>query len=487
MNTKTLKGILLYSLIIIAVVLLVFGIMILLMFIFPNLKLFGYGMISKNQTITNTNIISTSGVVENYNLAVNAGNFDLSIIGTEDDKISYKVIDHCFGASNVFKSNVKESAQSNGYSLTLTEPNGIILYKNSSFTVYVPKNLIYNLTVKTDGGNINVTNITVDNLNVTTGNGNFYLKEKDITSLTLSSLYIQTNSGAFNFKDYANVEVIDELIINSNKGNFLFNNLTADVKINSKDVYFEAINVTTCSKGFEANIKNIVLKISNALTSTSQNSILTSSCLINIANLTGTTSIKSSNGDITFGIINSECVIYSSEGNVKIDKAKEYIKVESKYADITVKEFEKNAYFINSNGKITAKSTSLDTFDNTIIRTGAGNVTFETAIAPFNIKCTGTSSVNLTINKFYYGESASDAKQYVLEVENGNALVKIDSNSFFKYIAKGDIDNTHGNSILTPHETAVVYPPNTTLPDGISEEMLSLLKVIGGKLEFKYA
>ena len=457
------------------------------MFIFPNLKLFGYGMISKNQTITNTNIISTSGITENYNLAVNAGNFELSIVGTDDENISYKVIDHCLGASNVFKSSVKEANQENGYSLSLTEPNGVIFYKNSSFTVYVPKNLTYNLTVKTSNGNIKVSDIAIENLNVTTGNGNFYLKETGVSTLTLNSLYVQTNSGAFNFKEYTNTEIIDGLIINSNKGNFLFNNLYADVKINSQDVYFEAINVTTNSNGFEANVKNIVLKISNALTSSSQNSILTSSSYINIANITGTTSIKSSNGDINLGIIYSECVIYSSEGNVKVDRAKEYIKVESKFADILVKEFEKNAYFINSNGKTTAKSTSLDASDNTVIRTGAGDVTLETALAPFNIKCTGTSSVTLIINKFYYGESAADAKQYVLEVESGNALVKIDSNSFFKYIAKGNIDNTKGNSVLTPHETAVVYPPNTALPDGIDEDMLSLLKVIGGKLEFKYA
>ncbi len=485
MNTKTLKGILLYSLIIILVVAVVFVLVVAIMFIFPNLKLFGYGMIIRNEKIANDNFVAISDSSLPYNLAINVDNFSLTVNGVDTDKISYVIQDSAFGASKVSNASVVGEKDTNYSAITLIEPVGVVSYKNCAITVNVPKNLTYNLSVKSSNANISINELKLNDLNVTTTNGNFYISQSETDELNLNSLFITTSTGNFDFRSkYNTVNVSNGTQINSNKGNFFFNTLNSDISINSKDIYFEASYLYTKQNGFEANVKNIVLKITKLLDSnSSQNSILTSSASIEIDEVKGTTSIKSSNGKIRFGKIHDNCIIDSLEGDVSINEALKYIKVKTSNANINVNLFYGIGNFeTTKSGNITCNSVSKNANDFTTITTNSGNITFTTSIAPFRIKSTSNSSISVSLKDLYYASNDEDVKTYEIDAENSILSVNITNMKHYMCMAKGEINSSSGDIRIAPSETPQLYPKTGT--PSVPESRLPILKVIGKEIFF---
>ena len=510
LNTKTLKGILLYSLILIGSALAVFAAIIIIMFIFPNLKLFGYGMISKKQTLTNSTSISTADASSEFDIVVSANNFDVIITCSSDESISYTLFNNCLGASNIANATANEELTENSYSLNITEPSGVVFYRDSYLKINVPSGLTYNLTAKSGSGNISVSNLNLNNLKIKTGSGNFYISTAEQTNLELNNVDISTNSGNFDFKSkYENVKITNGLTFNANKGDITFKNLESDVELVGKDIYFEANTLKTSQNGFEANVSNIVLKIFhlNSPGGSSQNSILASSCLININELTGTSSIKSSNGTITIGTTNSPTIIYSSDGNVNVTTAKENIKIDCEYSDITLTEYEESAYIKSLSGNISAKSTSEDyTNNSTKIITSSGSITHETNGVPFEIISKGNSDISVTINKFSYDKDTikfgnDDKASYLIDAPNSSVKVKYSAGYYFKYlIAKNTIIENSINfksyttPTISPSETNLVVDSSreTSIEEGVFNNQddknnfiknnLSLLKIIAYKL-----
>ncbi len=478
MNTKTLKGILLYSLILIGSALAVFAAIVIIMFIFPNLKLFGYGMVSKKETTSNSTAISTSQISQPFDVIVGAGNFDIFISQSTDDSISYTLFNNCLGAANLNSAGVNEEITTSSYTLNITEPSGWVFYRDSNLKISLPANLEYNFIIKSTEGNISISNLQINNLKLTTSTGNFYLSHKDQKDLELNNVNISTNSGNFNFKSkYDNVKINNGLTFSATRGDILFNNLESDIDLVGKDIYFEANNVKTLENGFNANVSNIVLKVFGHLNSSNgsaQNSILTSSSLININELTGTSSIKSSNGNITLGTIHSPAIIYSSDGNVNVNSAEEYIKIDCKYSDITLGTYAKSAYIKSLSGNISAHSTSADINDSTEIITSNGNITHSTNLIPFKIVSDGLSSINVTISNF----DEDHGLEYLINAPNSSVKVKYSPNYYFKYLISGDIDTTTGDSIFVENinSSPTIHPNESSFTGDASK--LALLKLI---------
>ena len=478
MNTKTLKGILLYSLILIGSAFAVFAAIVIIMFIFPNLKLFGYGMISKKETTSNSTAISTSEISQPFDIIVSAGNFDISIYNSNEDSISYSVYNNCLGASNLNSAGVKEEITSSSYTLNITEPSGWVFYRDSNLKISLPENLKYNFIIKSNNGNISISNLQINNLKLNTSDGNFYLSHENQAELELNNVNISTNSGNFNFKSkYENVKINNGLTFSATRGDLLFDNLESDVELVGNDIYFEANTVTTLENGFNANVSNIVLKVFNHLNSSndSQNSILTSSCLINIKEITGTSSIKSSNGNITIETIHSSAIIASSDGNVNVNTAEDYIKIDCKYSDITLNEYAKSAYIKSLSGNISAHSTSNDVNNSTEIITTNGNINHSTNLIPFKITSDGLSNINVEISNF----DKEHGLEYLIDAPNSSVKVKYPGNCYFKYLISGNIDTENGDSVFVENKNSSpqIHPKDVSNFSGDISK-LSLLELI---------
>lgn len=479
MNTKTLKGILLYSLILIGSALAVFALVAIIMFIFPNLRLFGYGMISKKQVKSNSTIISTSQISSNYDLVVSAQNFNVNISTSSNEQISYNLENKCFGASTIQECSVEENISNEVYSIYLVEPSGLVFYRDSYINIVVPETLTYNLTIKTNNGNINASNLKINDLNIETGNGNFTFSKNNSTSLEINKLNISTQTGNFNFKSHFNtVRINNGLTLNANKGDIYFKDLESDVNLIGKDVYFEANNVTAIENGFEANVSNLILNINhlNSSTANSQNSILTASCKIKIKELTGTTGIKSSNGNINITTINNKTIINSSDGNVYIKTAKDYIKVNSNYSDITIEGYEKSANIKSLSGKINANSTctSFPEYYLTLITTSNGSINHKTAGVPFNIKADNNATIKVKAETFLKKPSLV----YKIDAPNSSVTVTYPTYCYFNYLITGDlVDERHFTENGRTNEI-LLYPTDANK----DPSEYPLLKIIANKV-----
>ncbi len=245
---ELIKNFLKYVLILAVVVVLAFSLMAGILFLFPNLSLFGFRYVSNH---TENVIIAADSGVNKVN--VETDGYDIVIKpnltnGAVNNNLRIAIVNNYVGfVNNVYTTQVKDITTGkylnienfnenisclNGeeYSVILKEPKGIVSKSNSQVLVFVPENaqnIVYNL--KTNSGKIIFdTNNINENKSLSTGNIDISVNSAR-GSMSLKNARMSDGSN-LTIKNYIGRVVVDNdkignVIINSNSGNFTFSNV----------------------------------------------------------------------------------------------------------------------------------------------------------------------------------------------------------------------------------------------------------------------
>ena len=291
---KIVKGVLLYTVIIIGIALVIAMLLVGAMFLFPKFEVFGWKIMHKsNETIKDTisKEITSSSV---QTIEIDAGLHDVRIHQFEGETkyILVNKTDDMFGFYNNDdgydnKVTIKNPA-TDKFEITVSKLNGAILPRDSRLDIYVPNSKSYNFIIRTTSGDVSLDGTTkklnLNSLNISTDSGNFswkninstifkkgadsyswqvvgevdtkeenYKKENYKQVVFINDLKATTNSGTFNFKmengDVANfaiapiksgngttANVMQGMFANSNKNAWL----SSFTESNQSNFYFEA-------------------------------------------------------------------------------------------------------------------------------------------------------------------------------------------------------------------------------------------------------
>lgn len=490
MNTKTIKGIAFYIAIILGILIVIGVVVLVLMYFFPNLKIAGYGFILRSNVASEEDSVTLVNTTTPISLTINTGDFDIKLSAYEDTEntrvITYQYYDCTIGMTNSEITSVNQVFGGTSLTLTLNEPTGLLTYGESYFDIKVPNNYNYKLNLKSNGGDINVSELSVLALNVTSNSGSFKISKSETNALLLSSLILNTTYGKYYLNNYDTITVSSTVQITSNRGDFYIKTLSCHsmiVRGNDVALYADVINTTLGSEdtGFDFASSNGKLEIGTLNSGSKQNSVVVESCQIEIPNdIIGITRITSTYGNIILGTIYSNAVIESTNGNISVTKAISKIIITSQYGDITIDEYQKVGQFFNQKGKITAynKFSSYNTNYETIISNKDGEVYLENNYNRVTISISGRSSVTV---KLWYLRNGSEDYKINNTMGTSNIWINLYGIDGLCVKAKGIVSGTI--SSMSPHSSDLYQ----IFPDTSSETKPSnkpCIIVDGGSIVF---
>ena len=289
---KIVKGVLLYTVIIIGIALVIAMLLVGAMFLFPKFEVFGWKIMHKsNETIKDTisKEITSSSV---QTIEIDAGLHDVRIHQFEGETkyILVNKTDDMFGFyKGEYDNKVSiDDSKYNKFVISVSSITGAVLPRDSRLDIYVPNSKSYNFIIRTTSGDISLDGTTkklnINSLNISTDSGNFnwkninstifkkgadsyswqvvgevdtkdenYKKENYKQVVFINDLKATTNSGTFNFKmENGNVanfaiapiksgngttaNVMQGMFANSNKNAWL----SSFTESNQSNFYFEA-------------------------------------------------------------------------------------------------------------------------------------------------------------------------------------------------------------------------------------------------------
>ena len=300
---KIIKGIAVYTLIILGALVMLGLVLMGLMFIFPSFSLFGYNFqyISYKDVIfesfdlsdysVNSMGSTPSKIDSNYpvvNFYINSGDYNLNLnLQTKNDKISSYVTNNYVGfvkttggkfqvtttpivslkkmaLNTVMDTTSTQTVNVLEYHLTLNQPNGAVAFRDSNaFYVSIPhkvfdKEINYNIYITGGNGNINIngesqndsfTKLNVSNISVSTKRGDISIKGianvedgKELKDVKLKNLNLYTEGGIVDFTHYDSVTLLEKVILNSTRADYKFKTLNANagIEIIGTNVRFDA-------------------------------------------------------------------------------------------------------------------------------------------------------------------------------------------------------------------------------------------------------
>ncbi len=475
MTLKAIKGILLYILIIIGIIIACGLLAIILMVIFPNLKLFGYGVVYRNKQY---DAVVVNSSYSTYNLTLNTDAYDIVIEKGETNKVTYYYVDDVIGLANSELTKLTAKIQTNNIMLTVNEPSGFVLYKRSRLVVIVPESVSINLTLKSTKGDIVVKNCNVLSVNVTTDIGDFIIVHDTATALNLSSLNLNSASATFDFSAFESVEVASKTVIAATRGDFIFQTLVSDVEVMGEDIAIKANAILTKSLGLTFFSNNGWFRVGTLNSTGKQNAIISDNCLIEIGNLYGNTRIKSTNGNITVGNVFGNSVLETENGNITVTSAKENLRAENRHGSIVVHEYFKVGRFKSVKGNITVKSVSeknLEYF--TDIENVDGSIDLINNINKVNIIASGRSNVHVKFNKII-----DSPIEHNIDATSGYISVWVNPNSshFRISVTGSSVVGNIGSLLMFSSDELREYPENY----GGNFETVCKMFVRGGTVRF---
>ena len=299
---KIVKGIAIYTGIILGAILILGVVLMGLMFIFPSFGLFGYNFQYKSMDSTLfSNIdfanyetddmkLSTSSPV--VNLYINNGNYNLILKPTKYGELQSYVESNYAGfvktESGVFETTliadgvvVKNSATGKNelnLTLDLNGPKGGVVFRGGNdFYVSVPyeyngKVVSYNITANADGGDVTLQNsdnknefdrnLNAVSFNISTGRGNVVIKGLqskeeggkivENKEVTIKSMSISTKGGVVDLSNFDKLTIEEKLLLKSTRADYVFKKLIAEkgIEIVGDNVRFQADEVTAREDGF---------------------------------------------------------------------------------------------------------------------------------------------------------------------------------------------------------------------------------------------
>ena len=241
---KALKGLLIYIGIALAILAGIGIVLFAIMFFFPGFKPFGIGLINYNKIIEGDGVsLYDYRDYSNFELNINSKDIDVYVVpvvyeveANEEKKQEYvpptfdfvlKV--DVFGFTNqITEFNVvsEVSAEDDKVKMVVnvSQPNGLITYKESYLNVYVPEKIAYNLIVNTKtantviGGKKYKLNIKTLSVNSESGDLSFVNMSDENKSLSLDSLNVSTKTGYIDFSSIEKLNIFGLTTLEANQG-----------------------------------------------------------------------------------------------------------------------------------------------------------------------------------------------------------------------------------------------------------------------------
>ena len=498
--SKILKGVLIYSFIAIAIVLVlamfVFGIMFFTANSSKPFEVFGYKAIYRSNVFVESKVIATEEFDENdvLNLTINVGNFDAVVLLTDDttEDIIVRKRDDIFGVyNNVYDPSINTAVESVydetellniiTANVTVGQVEGLVTYGGSYVQILVPgiKNFVVNLNIVTTTGDVVINGVsdedptqkfTINNLNVETTTGNLTLTKigsiieeeydnQEESLVTMNSIELKTNGGTFDLSNIDNLSVVNEVdsienkvVINAQLGFFKFIDITAPIRIEGKSVSLQARVLNTGVGGFVYDSPQGYFKIEEIIADQDVSNVIeTEMVSIDLLKVSGTTNITTTYGDIKIGTAENAIIIGSEHGDITISNvAKGNVTAISHYGKINVNSYLKRAYFKNNRGTITATYYKAGTFNAetnpmeinaehlTEVETVTGGVTLNNVFNSITVTITDSATLNVNLTTLPEDPTVI----HDINMGTGTATLNLSSLIHFRVNATGNVTGT---------------------------------------------
>lgn len=425
-----------YFLILILLLAGLFCVGLLYLFFVPNSSMFGITYISYSDRYQ-SKAFNKDAI---HTIEMESRSYDVNIQTSSSDSISVIVDAKSFGYVLEKNSYVNLSTEvvAGILKINITEPSGLAFKNNSSITLRIPENYNVNLklTNKNAETNLSGAKLTLNTLNYTTQNGDFYFNSGAISS----ALTLDINKAEFNLTQNVQTTAMDvNLKVSSGKfkaGNHPFknvnvlNNTNGVVAIKSCET-FTSISKSSGGKFSLGTVNSINVESSD--TNIEINKLLggtiklTESGKVYIKNLESFATIQTNSGSITIENANAPVSMISESGDQKIINATKQITAESTYGNINV-DFKESEGTYNKDDTYPSRSVIATTKNGKITLNGVDNI-------KVGIVENGTGRADIKMRKVL-GDNTVDAQR-------GDVVITIANTEVYQLIT----ESTEGGSV----------------------------------------
>lgn len=516
---KALKGILVYTGLVIMAIILIGALLVGFLFISKNSTLFGYYFRNVSyQGASHFNLNLSENSVETVKIALSAKNYNL-VVKVDGEKTNLNIYSSSqyFGflkASKNAKTGKKEAitapnlimtsktydsdSKTLSLSFSLQEQEGLLSYKDqNNLYITLPyysttgKVVQYDLDLTTGNKDIRFVTDTIKkkgedkvvplnatSMKLTTNKGDVTVSGigseigDELKTLNMDNLTISTNGGTFDFTSYENVAVETLLRLNSQKANYKFKKLSAKgVEAIGTNVKFEAEAVKCGEKGFlyrsdtgALNIKQLEsYETKLDVSSDSSNPIYKEYIYEN--------TIFTESSDIKLGTVYGKLGVKNTYGNVKITTLVHQASITSKNGNVNI---EKSGE--NPTGEKSEKSSL-------IIYTTFGDINVGSY---YQDGVFYSKKGSITVNSKFYKEGKNididsdpiDARYYYTDITSKDGKITMTSEGNpFRIVCTGD-----ANVKLTVNK---MKDDVGMLPSVFKEEIPYYVSTNNGKIDIK--
>lgn len=438
---------------------------ILYIFFVPGASLFNICYYSNNEYIQKE--FSSTNISK---IDLNSNSYDVLLHSTTSDKITARMQSKIFGFTTVDNANVSldGSISGNTLSLDFNEPSGLLVSSGSYIEVYIPQDLIFDLTMtnhradaqitssftkinqlsyKTSDGKLEIQNAEILG-DIKLDLGNSYFKLNDSVSLHTNNVSLSLTTGKF---DSTKVQLGNITISKNTRGVIVLGTCnTVEERVANAGGRIEASKILSELKIESSDTNIYVDTLEGPATIT-----MSKSGNVSIKNLYKYSSIKTENGYIKVNNCYNNVYLESNHGNIAVLNAFNTITVVAKYSDVDIifNEFALSNKLFNSarkvdasmsNGKLTVKgvdSITATSSNNSRFYiemndvSGVNTISANKGVVELKINhlssyvldltdsCTGPIDVNLL--EVYDYEGYHDVEYFPLNINGGSSINKL--------------------------------------------------------------
>jgi hypothetical protein len=500
---KILKGVFVYTFIILGILLVAGMFVIGIMFITSTsdkpLTVFGYrAMYLSNVHREDIGVtgVSTLGIASELTVKINGADFNVEIVEADNalaKHIVIKKIDYVFGlykGDYVPEATASYDTENKIVTINVSTPEGLMSYNKSKLIVSLPtvKNFSYNFDINTKGGDVFINGAlaedanhftTIKDLTVKTISGDFTAQRigakttatadarfSDLEAV-LRTINLKTDRGVF---DLSNIKTLklsspsesNKIEIEANRGDFIFNDIEGPMDIKGEDIKIVAKHIDTKNFGFTFNSPKGYFDIDKITTENAINTIDTRAINVKINEISGQTSIKTTYGNITVGTLKDISNLESENGNITVASAEQNLSAFSQFGDITVTAYKSAIHLKNNKGKITAtyEGDTSNAARQTKVEAVTGSVELNKIYNSLNLITTGSAKVTVDFEIFPEQGGVS----HIINIHNGEARLKLGATIPFYLEASGNVSGTVATQTINSSVTQFGNPTQGAHP-----------------------
>ena len=505
---ESLKKILKWVGISLAIILGIILILIVCMYFFPNFSLFGYRFVRQNSVPEQAEVVyveQCDHYVDNYYVIITTHNFDIDISENNTlDQIQVSYVDKKWGFADVQESKLFVTSLDNTITIRTLETNGLVT-GTGKLTITMPKYFLANININTNA-DVHIDKGYLSSLTISMTNGDLkweaheYMITEEVdgekvtrpaiepemdqaewlekTQVSINSLSIFCEGADIDLQCFKDITIENGLYIRAKKLSLDLEYLIATAYINCNELNMNIehlgnvgdLQIITTSGNI--NIDTLNADKTNILTERMK--IYIRACVSDIDIVTKTNDILLAN---TFGITN----ISTTSGNVEITSAQENIAIETNSGNISIMEYNASADITTINGNITMHNKGEENPNYvTNIKQDSGRINVTTETNSIKITSSKGSNIRMIVRSMPANKNIRHNIFNTFGTTNLSILIE---NTPFKIRAVGEVSGelAHNVIIASNLEYVIIDPPGYT---GVAEEYASL-NVEGGAVIFE--